>query len=93
MTYQIIWLPRALLELAAVWSAATNRNAVTMASNAIDNVLELDPHGADTHLFDTVYQFTLGPLGVEYEADDANRRVTVMACWSTATGRPNPTGN
>jgi hypothetical protein len=73
--------------------AATNRNAVTAASNAIDLVLAASPHTPGVVVFDTVYEYTRPPLGVDYEVIDADRRVFVLDCWDTATGRPPPTGN
>ena len=93
MNYQIIWMPRALQELAAIWLATANRNAVTAASNAIDLELAARPHTTGRLLFDTVYEYDLPPLGVEFEVIDADRQVLVLTCWSTATGRPTVTGN
>src|SRR5439155_6821334 len=43
MNYRVIWTRRALIELTNLWIAATNRAAVTAASNRIDQRLASDP--------------------------------------------------
>ena len=93
MIHTVIWTPRALQLLAAVWFATTNRNAVTHATHEIDNVLEMFPTSAGEVVFDTVREFSYPPLTVEFEVDDANHRVFVLSVWDTANGRPAPTGN
>jgi len=93
MRFRIVWTPQATIELTDVWLNAANPAAVTAATNAIDALLAADPYAVGTHSFATVYECAHGPLGVEYEVDDANRSVSVLNVWETATGRPNPTGN
>lgn len=86
MTYTVIWVPAALAQLAALWNAATNRDAVTKASHRIDRLLEVDPETAGEErppsrriLFDP-------PLGVIFEVDLTAREVRVLSVgWS---GRP-----
>ena len=43
MSYQVVWLPAALEELAAIWIAAADRTSVTVASHAIDERLTTNP--------------------------------------------------
>jgi hypothetical protein len=43
MTYQVVWLPSALDELAAIWLASPDRASVTAASHRIDERLATDP--------------------------------------------------
>ena len=93
MNYTVVWLPVSLDELAEIWLLAPDRNAVTRAVAAIDAALGTAPHTAGAVLFDTVYEFTRAPLGVEYEASDADRLVTISAVWDTNLGRSNPTGH
>ena len=93
MNFQVVWLPGALQELAAIWMAAANRNAVTTASNAIDLQLAASPHTTGTLVFDTVYEYSHGSLGVEFEVIDADCRVFVLTVWDTASGRPTASGN
>jgi len=93
VTYTVNWTANALQELASVWMAASNRNAVTHTANDIDDILEVFPYTVGESTFDIVREYTRPPLGVEYEVNDAIRRVVVLSVWSTDTGRPSPTGN
>ena len=43
MNYSVIWVPSAEQELAAIWLAATDRNAVTRAAHLVEQRLQLDP--------------------------------------------------
>jgi hypothetical protein len=87
------WDPRAEEELAAVWLTSKDRNAVTKASDEIDNVLSLFPNSAGEPTFDTVRVFAQPPLAVEYEVIESERRVFVLSAWDTAHGRPEPSGS
>ena len=93
MTFQVDWVPAALQSLAAIWAAATDRNAVTAASHAIDQTLAVDPDTVGRPVFDSVREYHHPPLGVEFEVIHADMRVWVLAVWETATGRPATTGN
>lgn len=93
MNFSITWTNNALNQLATIWMAAANRNAVTAAVHAIDVALAAAPHTVGTQVFDTVYEYTRPPLGVEYEVIDADCRVFVLSAWDTARGRPPVTGN
>jgi hypothetical protein len=91
--YEVVWMPRALGELAMLWMIVAYRNAITAASHEVDSVLEMFPHSAGTIRFDTVHEFACPPLGVEFEVDDAGRKVFVLSVWDTNRGRPPLTGN
>jgi hypothetical protein len=93
VNYSVEWSAIAVQQLAALWNGATNRNAVTAASHAIDVTLAASPHTAGVLIFDTLYEYTHPPLGVEYEVIDAECRVFVLTVWDTTRGRPAPTGN
>lgn len=43
MRYTVVWLPRVLQQLAAVWTAAADRNAITAASSWLDRRLTANP--------------------------------------------------
>lgn len=77
--YRVRWRRKALARLAAIWNAATDRNAVTAASHRIDQALIGDPHnhgesrpGHRRIMFEQ-------PLVVVYRIDDATTVVTVLA--------------
>lgn len=60
---------------------------MTAAALEIELVLASTPR-AGTLRFNTVYELTHPPLGVEYEVNDADCRVVILAVWDTALGRP-----
>ncbi|HUR52644.1 MAG TPA: hypothetical protein VMZ71_00805 [Gemmataceae bacterium] len=93
MNYTVSWLPNAEAQLAAVWLASPDRNSVSRASHEIDDFLAATPGLVGVVVFDTVYELTHHPLGVEYEVNDADRAVSVLAVWDSNLGRSNPTGN
>jgi hypothetical protein len=93
VNYSVIWSTTALQQLAAIWLAATNRNAVTASIPAIDLTLSTSPHTTGVVVFDTVYEWTYPPLGVEFEVIDADCRVVVLSVWDTTRGRPAAIGN
>ena len=93
MNYQVEWSDLAEQLLAAIWLAAPDRNAITTATNAIDRALASSPNTVGVPGFDTVREHQHPPLGVEFEVVDADRRVFVLTCWDTSSGRPTPTGN
>jgi hypothetical protein len=78
---------------AAVWLSAKDRNSVTYAANQVDLVLEMFPNSAGDLLFDTVREYTLAPISVEFEVNGADRLVHVISVWDCETGRPPLTGN
>ena len=55
--------------------------------------LASSPNTVGVPVFDTVREHQHPPLGVEFEVIDANRRVFVLTCWDTLSGRSTPTGN
>ena len=79
MNYTVLWRPTAEGQLAALWTNATDRNAIAAAADLIDKMLQHDPlgegesrAGADRLLF-------LGPLAALYSVDQGDRTVHVRA--------------
>ncbi len=67
--FRVVWLQEALNELAAVWIDAdsTQRQAITAAAHAIDQLLELDPNNqgeSRPHNQRILFQ---PPLGITFE--------------------------
>lgn len=81
MTFTVHWTEAAVQMLAAIWMAAPDRNAITVANDEIDAVLREDADTVGRPVFDTVRQFELWPLGVQFEVVKADRLVYVLACW------------
>ena len=93
MNFSVVWMQGAQQDLAAIWMAATDRNAVTRASHQIDLSLAISPNTVGVTVFDNVREYTHPPLGVEFEVIDADMRVFVLTVWDTNRGRPTLTGN
>ncbi len=93
MNFMVVWMQGAQQDLAAIWMAATDRNAVTRASHQIDLGLATSPNAVGVPVFDTVREYTCLPLGIEFEVIDADMRVFVLTVWDTSIGRPGSTGN
>lgn len=86
MNYTVTWTPKAEQDLAAIWMAAKNRDAVTIASHTIDQLLAQTPATVGSPRFDTVRSLVVPPLGVDYEIVDADRLVYVLSVWDVTTG-------
>lgn len=93
MIFTVEWADFALGSLATVWVATPDRNAVAAAAHAIDQTLAEDADAVGRVVFDTVREYSHPPLTVEFEVLHAERRVFVLTCWDTATGRPPAAGN
>lgn len=81
--FRVSWSRRAINQLAAIWTNATDRNAVAAASHAIDQALENDPENeGESRPNNRRVTYAL-PLGVRFRVDAAQRRVRVLVCWQT----------
>lgn len=76
MNYTVTWTPSAQDQLAAIWLAASDRQAVTNAANAIDQELRTDAHLKGTP-YGTRRLFDVPPLVVSYRVDPGDCMVTV----------------
>lgn len=81
MNYTVVWTEPAQQELARLWAGASDRNAVSAASNRIDRLLGNRPSSVGQVRFDTVRTLAVAPLGVDYEVIDDDRIVYVLAVW------------
>ena len=83
MNYTVEWTDAALNQLAAVWTAAADRNAVTAASHRLDQDLARDPYGRGVRRNASVNRTAIDlPLGIDYEIIEDDKRVRVVAVWS-----------
>ncbi len=83
MKFNVVWTRAAEQDLAAVWTEASDRRAVTSAADTIDDLLAQDPDAVGEVCFDTVRSFSVPPLGVDYEVIEAERVVYVFAAWDS----------
>jgi hypothetical protein len=78
MNYIVHWTEVALDELAAVWMAAADRNAVTAASHQLELDVAADPYGRGLFRASSGnYTAVDLPLGIE---DD--KTVRILRVWS-----------
>ena len=85
MTFAVSWTDQAVNKLAVAWLNSPDKNAVTDAAAAIDRELSKDPDTVGYPTFDTVREFQIPPLGVEFEVDGANNIVHVLSVWLLPT--------
>ena len=76
--YEVIWQPSTLNDLAAAWINATNRAAITLATNAIDRLLSTSPHSqGESRPYNRRIMFEK-PLAVTYFINDEVMRVLII---------------
>jgi hypothetical protein len=80
MTYEVIWLPAALDELAAIWLDAPDRTAVTVASQRVDDRLTTNPlFEGESRASETERIAFEPPLQVLVRVSQEERKVWVTA--------------
>jgi plasmid stabilization system protein ParE len=81
MKYTVVWKPDAEIDLATLWNAASDRNAVAAADNQIDYVLAHNPHGVGESRPGNRRLLIVRPLAVVYRVQDQDCLVTFGAVW------------
>jgi hypothetical protein len=84
MNFTVHWTEAAVQMLAAIWLAAADRNAITIANDEIDETLREDADTVGRLLFDTVREYERPPVGVQFEVVETDRIVYVLSCWLIA---------
>jgi hypothetical protein len=83
VNYTVIWVPDTVPELAAVWLAAPDRNAVTAASHRLGQDLARDPYATGFPRNSPVNRTAIDlPLGIDYEIIEDDKTVRVLRVWS-----------
>ncbi len=90
MRCTVIWVPSAEQELARAWMNSNDREAVTNAAFAIDQLLAQDPDTRGEVRFDTVRTLSVPPLGVDFEVVEEDRLVYVLSVWDTTASENQP---
>jgi len=84
MNYQVEWTPAAEQDLADVWNAAADRNAVTAAADWLDRHLARDPLHFGQPWASSVHRIAVrDPIGVEFEVIEDDKRVLVHGVFVT----------
>jgi hypothetical protein len=83
MNYSVHWTDNALDELAAVWTAASDRNAVTTASHRLELDLTREPYTRGIRRNSSTNRTATDlPLGVDYEIIEDDKKVRIVRVWS-----------
>ena len=83
MKYEVLWDARAEADLAAVWLAVTDRQAVTFASTWFDKQLSRSPLQLGESRASSVHRLAFhSPLGIEFEVIEDDKRVVVQAVFA-----------
>jgi len=83
MIYTVVWKPDAHAELAAIWTSAKNRQAVSEAANQIDQLLKTTPHQQGESRNGSLRIMFVEPVGVIYDINEDDRIVSVAKVWIT----------
>jgi hypothetical protein len=82
MNYRVIWSPRAEAQLAAVWTAAPNRNDVSVMADLLERSIGSDPFRVGRWRASSVNRVvTASPLGLLFDIVEDDKKVIVQALW------------
>jgi plasmid stabilization system protein ParE len=81
MTYTVVWRPAAEEKLAAIWTEADDRRAITNAANSIDSMLRLNPLDVGESRLESIRILTVVPLSIYYDVHHDDRLVAIWAIW------------
>jgi hypothetical protein len=81
--FRVEWIQAALDELTDPWvqSSSEQRQAITAATNAIDEELAADPYRQSESRGDDDRVLFVYPLGVQIEVDPRKQTVWVLHVW------------
>ena len=80
MRFTVIWSQDALDQLADLWTAAADRNAVTAAQHQVDQLLLIDPHTRGVPFFGDRLLF-VAPLRVAFSVNWMDMIAEVFDVW------------
>jgi hypothetical protein len=81
MKYQVHRVSEAEEELASIWIRAADRNLITQAAFAIDEVLRDNPNEAGESRSEGRRVFLHPPLGVTFSISTDDQTVLVLTVW------------
>ena len=81
--FEVRWTNSSLEELATIWSDAdaTERSAITTATDRIDAVLSKAPHDAGESREDQRRVLFVPPIGIVFTLNDKAHSVRVLHVW------------
>jgi plasmid stabilization system protein ParE len=87
MRYTVVWKRSVEADLASIWLAAKDRDAVTQAAREIDAALREDASSKGESRFGNKRILVMPPLGVDFSVVEDDRIVRVLTVWRIRTGR------
>jgi hypothetical protein len=85
--YTVVWIPSAERELAAVWAATANRDAITRSAHRIDQLLGREAGTAGESRPEGRRVVCDLPLVVTIRVDEPGRTVRVPKAWEVRNRR------
>ncbi len=87
MRYTVVWKPGGEEELASIWLAAKDRDAVTQAAAAIDSLLREDAPSKGESRFGNKRILLMPPLGIDFGVVEEDRTVYILTVWTFRPGK------
>ena len=81
MKYTVLWAGAAENALVEIWLRATDRQSVTVAAQAIDRALELDPEEVGESREFNQRVVLVPPLGLVYIVRPSDALVRILRVW------------
>lgn len=83
MNFTIVWSDVAIQDLARIWLKVKDRNAITRASNVLDQMLSRDAQRVGEQRLGNERVAHSDPLGIRFDVIVDDLMVTVGAVWLT----------
>jgi hypothetical protein len=77
----VVWTKAAEKHLTEKWIAASDKDGVTRAANAIDKILSRDPYSFSESRADSSRIMFVPPMAVAFDVSPDDCLVTVWALW------------
>jgi plasmid stabilization system protein ParE len=87
MKYTVVWKRRAEADLADIWLAAGDRDAITQAAKEIDSALGEDALSKGESRFANKRVLIVPPLGIDFSVVEDDHMVSILTVWRFRTGR------
>lgn len=81
MKFTVLWLPTADAKLVELWMSGNDRGDIQRSADEIERLLASSPHDVGESRVAATRVLIVSPLGVYYNVNDADRRVTVFSVW------------
>jgi len=81
--YTVTWWDEARDELARLWLRSDDKSRITLATNAIDRELSVDPMQKGTSGYEGLMQIVVEPLHVQFTVKENDRLVEILSVRRT----------